>query len=56
VLLEALGKAGDTDGTGMVSVQELAGYIDRRLPVLTGRTQTPAIETHFSGDLFSSGL
>ena len=56
VLLEALGKAGDTDGTGMVSVQELAGYIDRRLPVLTGRTQTSAIETHFSGDLFSSGL
>ena len=30
-LLEGLGKAGDTDASGMISVQELAGYIDRRL-------------------------
>jgi hypothetical protein len=55
-LLEGLSKAGDTDANGMISVEELAGYIDRRLPVLTDKTQTPAIETHFSGDLFSSGL
>jgi hypothetical protein len=55
-LLEALGKAGDTDASGMISVQELAGYIDRRLSALTDRTQAPAIETRFSGDLFSSGL
>ena len=55
-LLEGLGKAGDTDASGMISVQELAGYIDRRLSALTDRTQTPAIETRFSGDLFSSGL
>lgn len=26
-LLEGLGKAGDADATGMISVHELAGYI-----------------------------
>jgi len=40
----------------MISVQELAGYIDRRLAAVADRTQTPAVETRFSGDLFSSGL
>jgi hypothetical protein len=55
-LLEGLGGAGDTDASGMISVQELAGYIDRRLSALTDRTQSPAIETRFSGDVFSSEL
>ena len=54
-LLEGLGKAGDTDASGMISVQELADFIQGRLPVLTDSAQTPAIETRFSGDVFSSG-
>ena len=40
----------------MISVDELAGYINRRLATLTESGQTAAIETRFSGDLFSSGL
>lgn len=56
VVLEALGKDGDGDGNGMISVDELAGYVTRRLPVLTDQNQTPSIETRFGGDLFISGL
>jgi len=55
-LLEGLGKAGDTDASGMISVQELAGHIDRRLAALTDRTQTLAIETRFSEVQFAGRI
>ena len=38
-MLEALGRAGDTDGNGMISVGELADYVGRRLPELTAATR-----------------
>jgi hypothetical protein len=56
VVLEALGKAGDGDGNGMISVEELAGYVTRHLPALTDQKQIPSIETRFGGDLFVTGL
>lgn len=56
VVLEALGKAGDSDGNGMISVQELASYVERRLPILSNGQQVPSIETRFGGLLFSTGL
>ena len=54
VLLEGLGRAGDTDSNGMISVEELVGYVSRQVRGLTGGKQNPAVEMRFSGELFAS--
>jgi hypothetical protein len=52
-VLEALGPDADTDHDGLISVDELAAYIHRRVPALTGGRQTPAREIRFGGTLFA---
>lgn len=55
-LLEAFGKAADTDRNGMISVSELVAYLARRVPALTEGAQTTGMEMRFEGDLFAAGL
>ena len=56
VLIEALGRPGDTNGNGMISVEELTGYVGHHVAALTGGKQIPEVEMRFRGDLFLSGL
>src|SRR5262249_28953372 len=44
VLLEALGRAADTDQNGLISMSELTAYVATHLPLLTGAAQYPGIE------------
>jgi uncharacterized caspase-like protein len=56
VLLDALGSAADTDRNGLVSINELTKFLTTRVPLLTGRAQTPGIEVRFESDVFVAGL
>jgi len=56
VLLEALGRAADTDKNGLISMHELTGYISTRVPQLTEGKQTPGIEERFTETVFAAGL
>jgi hypothetical protein len=55
-LLEALGRAADTDKNGFISMRELTGYISTRVPQLTGGRQTPDAEERFTHTVFAAGL
>jgi WD40 repeat protein len=55
-LLEALGRAADTDKNGLVSMDELTGYLTRRVPQLTDGRQTPGVEMRFTRTVFAAGL
>jgi uncharacterized caspase-like protein len=50
--LEAF-SAADENHDGLISVTELARYIDRRVRNLTGGAQQPAMELRFDGTLFA---
>ena len=54
--LEALGRVADTNKNGVVSVNELTGYLTRRVPQLTDFKQTPGIEVRFEHTVFAAGL
>jgi hypothetical protein len=56
VFTEALGEAGDPNRDGLVGVTELAGYLARRVPALTGGAQTPGVEVRYEGGLFAADL
>jgi len=56
VLLEALGRAADRDGNGAISMTELADYLDREVPALTGGAQRLGVEMRFLGDILAAGL
>ncbi len=56
VVLEALGSAADADANGMISVEELTGYVAAHVQALTGGRQKPSVETRFSGELFASRI
>ncbi|GEO80358.1 caspase family protein [Pararhodospirillum oryzae] len=55
-VLEALRGEADRDANGALSVEELADYVRRKVPVLTHGRQSPTIETRFGGDLFAVGF
>jgi Ca2+-binding EF-hand superfamily protein len=55
-LLEAFGRAADTNHDGVVSVSELTDYLARRVPALTGGQQQPGIEQRFWSDILVAGL
>lgn len=60
VLLSAFGKAADRDDNDLISMIELQNHMERELPRLTAsidprRTQRPAVDFAFDGDLFVSG-
>ena len=55
-LLEALGRAADTDHNGMISMSELTAYLSARVPALTGGHQHVGIEQGFQRELFVAGL
>jgi WD40 repeat protein len=55
-LLEALGRAADTDHNGMISMSELTAYLSARVPALTGGRQHVGIEQGFQRELFVAGL
>lgn len=55
-LLEAFGKAADTDHNGMISVSELVAHLAKRVPDLTEGAQTTGMEMRFESDLFAAGL
>ncbi len=52
-LLEGLGMAADVDRNQMISVEELAAHLEKRIPVLTTGAQTPMKDIRFKGDLFA---
>ena len=56
VLKEALRKPADENNDGMISMSELASYISRHLPDLTGGKQHPGMKQQFEGNLFVAGL
>ncbi|WP_395455737.1 caspase family protein [Azospirillum melinis] len=55
-LLEAFGKAADTDHNGMISVSELVAHLARRIPGLTDGAQSTGMEMRYEADLFAAGL
>lgn len=57
VLLRALGKEGDSDHDGLISMTELTDYLSENLPRLTHglHPQSPGVEVHYQGELFVSG-
>jgi len=55
-LLEAFGRAADTNHDGVISVSELTDYLARRVPALTGGKQQPGIEMRFQSDILVAGL
>ena len=55
-LLEAFGKAADTDHNGMISVSELVAHLARRIPGLTDGAQSAGMEMRYEADLFAAGL
>ena len=56
VLLDALGRAADTNHNGVISVTELTDYLARQVPSLTGGEQHPRVEMRFLGDILAAGL
>jgi hypothetical protein len=52
-LLEGLGGAADLDGDGYVSLWELSGYIENRVPELSNAQQTPYVSIPRTGGLES---
>jgi len=56
VVLEALGRAADADRNGLVSMQELTGYIATRVPQLTEGRQNAGVEMRFTHTVFAAGL
>jgi uncharacterized caspase-like protein len=54
VLLAALGGAADIDKSGLVSVTELASYVQQELPRLTNNRQSPSIVLRFVKDIVSA--
>jgi len=52
-VLEALGSDADENRDGLISATELAAYVERRVRVLTGGRQSPAMELRFGGTLFA---
>jgi uncharacterized caspase-like protein len=56
VLLEAFGRAADTDNNGLISMTELTTYLSTRLPALTGGDQRPGMDLRFQSDIFVAGL
>ncbi|MCW2243988.1 hypothetical protein [Azospirillum canadense] len=55
-MLEAFGKAADTDHNGMISVSELVAHLAKRVPDLTAGAQTTGMEMRFESNLFAAGL
>ncbi len=56
IVLEAFGRAADTNNDGLISVSEMADYITRNLPTLTAGAQEPGMEQRFQSDIFVAGL
>jgi uncharacterized caspase-like protein len=58
VFLQALGKDADTDGNGLISMNELTTYMSKHLPRLTTDKggQSLGMEVRFPGEIFVSGL
>ena len=56
MLLEALGRAGDANHNGVISVSELTEYLARQVPALTGGVQQPGIEMRFQSEILIAGL
>ena len=54
-LLDALGKDGDEDHDGLISMSELTHYLSTHVISLTGGQQHPGIEQRFEGELFIAG-
>jgi WD40 repeat protein len=52
-VLEALGRAADSNNDGLLSATELTAYVERRVRALTDARQTPAIEIRSAGTLFA---
>jgi Caspase domain/WD domain, G-beta repeat len=55
VLLDALGKDGDEDHDGLISMSELTRYLSAHVPSLTHGQQRPGVEQRFEGPLFIAG-
>lgn len=55
-LLEAFGKAADTDHNGMISASELADHLAQRIPALTDGAQSIGLVMRYQADLFAAGL
>jgi WD40 repeat protein len=55
VLLDALGKDGDADHDGLISMSELTHYLSTHVVSLTGGQQHPGVEQRFEGELFIAG-
>jgi len=57
VFLEALSTAGaDTDHNGVITMNELSGYLFDNLPMVSDGAQEPGIFLSFQNDLFVTGL
>ena len=54
-LLDALGKDGDEDHDGLISMSELTHYLSTHVISLTGGQQHPGIEQRFEGELLIAG-
>lgn len=52
-VLEALGTDADRNHDGLISANELADYVERRVRALTRGRQNPAMEIRFGGTLFA---
>jgi WD40 repeat protein len=55
VLLDALGKDGDEDHDGLISMSELTHYLSTHLVSLTSGQQHPGVEQRFEGGLLIAG-
>jgi hypothetical protein len=56
VFLEALGVQADRDKDGVLDLEDIVSWMDRRLPELTGGRQALQTEMRFTGSLFAAGL